>query len=77
MWTCPGHNGGVFYSRSPIDRIFLEHLGEAIFRDDLDNSVLDERSANIFPGFEAESQGLYREVDELGVIRFYTYVVRE
>ncbi|MCW2284474.1 ornithine decarboxylase [Rhodoblastus acidophilus] len=41
LWTCPGHNGGVFYSRSPIGRIFVEHLGEAIFRDDLDNSVLD------------------------------------
>ncbi|MBV9287868.1 MAG: amino acid decarboxylase [Hyphomicrobiales bacterium] len=41
MWTCPGHNGGVFYSRSPIGRIFLEHLGEAVFRDDLDNSVLE------------------------------------
>src|SRR6201994_2506106 len=41
MWTCPGHNGGVFYNRSPIGRIFVEHLGEAVFRDDLDNSVLD------------------------------------
>jgi ornithine decarboxylase len=41
LWTCPGHNGGVFYNRSPIGRIFVEHLGEAIFRDDLDNSVLD------------------------------------
>jgi ornithine decarboxylase len=41
LWTCPGHNGGVFYSRSPIGRIFMEHLGEAIFRDDLDNSVLE------------------------------------
>jgi hypothetical protein len=27
--------------------------------------------------FEAEIQGLYREVDESGAIRFYTYVVRE
>ena len=36
-----------------------------------------ERSANIFPGFDAEIQGLYRETDESGVIRFYTYVVRE
>jgi ornithine decarboxylase len=34
LWTCPGHNGGIFYSRSPIGRIFMEHLGEAIFRDD-------------------------------------------
>ena len=41
LWTCPGHNGGVFYSRSPIGRVFMEHLGEAIFRDDIDNSVLD------------------------------------
>ena len=41
LWTCPGHNGGVFYSRSPIGRVFIEHLGEAVFRDDLDNSVLD------------------------------------
>ncbi len=41
LWTCPGHNGGVFYSRSPIGRIFVEHLGEAIFRDDLDNSIFE------------------------------------
>jgi len=41
LWTCPGHNGGIFYGRSPIGRIFVEHLGEAIFRDDLDNSVLE------------------------------------
>ena len=36
-----------------------------------------ERGANVFPGFEAEIQGLYREVDESGMIRFHTYVVRE
>jgi ornithine decarboxylase len=41
LWTCPGHNGGIFYSRSPIGRIFVEHLGPAVFRDDLDNSVLE------------------------------------
>ena len=41
LWTCPGHNGGMFYSRSPIGRIFKEHLGEAVFRDDLDNSILE------------------------------------
>ncbi len=43
LWTCPGHNGGIFYRRSPIGRIFVEHLGEAVFRDDLDNSVLRTR----------------------------------
>ena len=41
LWTCPGHNGGIFYRRSPIGRIFIEHLGEAVFRADLDNSVLE------------------------------------
>jgi ornithine decarboxylase len=41
LWTCPGHNGGMFYSRSPIGRIFVDHLGEAVFRDDLDNSVVE------------------------------------
>ncbi|RAU20827.1 amino acid decarboxylase [Paramagnetospirillum kuznetsovii] len=41
LWTCPGHNGGIFYNRSPIGRIFVEHLGEAVFRDDLDNSILE------------------------------------
>src|SRR6202044_3959005 len=41
LWTCPGHNGGVFYNRSPIGRIFVEHLGAAVFRDDIDNSVLE------------------------------------
>ena len=23
LWTCPGHNGGIFYSRSPSGRIFV------------------------------------------------------
>jgi arginine/lysine/ornithine decarboxylase len=41
LWTCPGHNGGIFYSRSPIGRIFVDHLGPSIFRDDLDNSVVE------------------------------------
>jgi ornithine decarboxylase len=41
LWTCPGHNGGVFYGRSPIGRIFVDYLGEAVFRSDLDNSCLE------------------------------------
>ena len=36
-----------------------------------------ERGANLFPGFENEIQGLYRQVEPGGHIRFYTYVVRE
>ena len=33
--------------------------------------------ANLFPGFEAEIQGLFRESAPDGSVRFYTYVVRE
>ena len=36
-----------------------------------------EAAANLFPGFESEIQGLYRERDASGRIRIYTYVVRE
>ena len=36
-----------------------------------------EAAANLFPGFESEIQGLYREKDASGRIRIYTYVVRE
>jgi ornithine decarboxylase len=33
-----------------------------------------ELGANLFPGFEAEIQGIYRETAEDGSIRFHTYV---
>ena len=43
----------------------------------LDYLKMFERSTNLFPGFEAEIQGVYREVDQNGVIRFHTYVLKE
>ncbi len=43
----------------------------------LDYLKMFERSANLFPGFEAEIQGVYRETGADGAVRFYTYVVRE
>ena len=43
----------------------------------LDYLKMFEKSANLFPGFEAEIQGLYREPQGDGSVRFYTYVVRE
>lgn len=56
MWTCPGHNGGVFYQKSPIGRAFVEHMGEAVFRNDLDNSVteLGDLLVHEGPALEAE-----------------------
>ena len=43
----------------------------------IDYLLAFERSANLFPGFEAEVQGIYRQVEPNGNIRFYTYVIRE
>ncbi|MGI4953792.1 MAG: Orn/Lys/Arg decarboxylase N-terminal domain-containing protein [Janthinobacterium lividum] len=56
LWTCPGHNGGTFYSKSPIGRIFVEHLGRDIFEADLDNSVLEmgDLLTHEGPALEAE-----------------------
>ncbi len=56
LWTCPGHNGGIFYNRSPIGRIFVEHLGEAVFRDDIDNSVLEMGDLLIHEGPALKAQ---------------------
>ena len=53
-----------------------ERLGERA-RPMLDYLKMFERGANAFPGFEFEIQGLYRETDASGAIRFHTYVVRE
>jgi ornithine decarboxylase len=43
----------------------------------LDYLLMFEKSANLFPGFDVEIQGIYRETDKDGRVRFYTYVVRE
>lgn len=43
----------------------------------LDYLKMFESSANLFPGFEVEIQGIYRETEKDGTVRFYTYVVRE
>ena len=34
MWLAPGHNGGMFYLKSPIGRILFEYLGETFWRAD-------------------------------------------
>lgn len=34
MWLAPGHNGGMFYQKSPIGRILFDYLGENFWRAD-------------------------------------------
>ena len=43
----------------------------------IDYLMMFEASFNAFPGFEVEIQGVYREVEESGRVRLYTYVVSE
>ena len=43
----------------------------------LDYLGMFEKAANLFPGFDVEIQGIYREVDRNGAVRFHTYVVCE
>jgi ornithine decarboxylase len=43
----------------------------------LDYLLTFEKSANLFPGFDVEIQGIYRETEADGRVSFYTYVVRE
>ena len=58
MWTCPGHQGGSFYRRSPVGRLFVEHLGEAVFRNDIDNSVpeLGDLLTHVGPALAAQME---------------------
>ena len=62
VWTCPGHNGGVFYQKSPIGRVFVEHLGEAVFRNDLDNSVIELGDLLVHEGPALEAQKAAAEI---------------
>ena len=39
-WACPGHQGGQMFMRHPAGRLFYEHLGENVFRDDICNAMV-------------------------------------
>jgi ornithine decarboxylase len=34
MWLAPGHNGGMFYLKSPIGKVLFDYLGETFWRAD-------------------------------------------
>jgi ornithine decarboxylase len=40
-WDCPGHNGGMYFRKSPIGRAFFEYMGENVFRSDLCNANVE------------------------------------
>lgn len=41
VWACPGHNGGMYFRKSPIGRAFFEYLGENLFRTDICNANVE------------------------------------
>lgn len=62
-WTCPGHQGGMFFKRSPAGRLFFQHMGESIFRDDLCNAQVSMGDLMIHQGpalaAQAEAAKIY------------------
>jgi ornithine decarboxylase len=38
VWCCPGHNGGMFYRKTALGRIFFDFVGEDFMRADLCNA---------------------------------------
>ena len=38
-WCCPGHNGGIFYRKTPLGRAFFDYVGEPFLRGDLCNAA--------------------------------------
>ena len=65
---------------SSLDKFLLRWNNaerKAVILLELEAPTSAERASNLFPGFDSEIQGLYREADAFGAIRFMTYVVRE
>lgn len=39
-WACPGHQGGQMFRQHPVGRMFYQHMGENVFRDDICNAMV-------------------------------------
>jgi ornithine decarboxylase len=55
-WACPGHQGGQLFKRHPVGRLFFEHMGENIFRDDICNAMVSLGDLLIHEGPALEAQ---------------------
>lgn len=55
-WACPGHQGGQFFMRHPVGRLFYEHMGENVFRDDICNAMVSLGDLLIHEGPPLEAQ---------------------
>jgi ornithine decarboxylase len=55
-WACPGHQGGQLFRRHPVGRLFFEHMGENVFRDDICNAMVSLGDLLIREGPALEAQ---------------------
>jgi ornithine decarboxylase len=55
-WACPGHQGGQMFKRHPVGRLFFEHMGENVFRDDICNAMVSLGDLLIREGPALEAQ---------------------
>src|SRR6476661_2481371 len=55
-WACPGHQGGQMFMRHPVGRMFYEHMGENVFRDDICNAMVSLGDLLIHEGPALEAQ---------------------
>jgi ornithine decarboxylase len=55
-WACPGHQGGQMFRRHPVGRLFFDHLGENVFRDDICNAMVSLGDLLIHEGPALQAQ---------------------
>lgn len=61
-WACPGHQGGQMFMRHPVGRLFYEHMGENLFRDDICNAMVSLGDLLIHEGPALAAQQAAAEV---------------
>jgi len=55
-WACPGHQGGQMFMRHPAGRLFYDHMGENVFRDDICNAMVSLGDLLIHEGPALDAQ---------------------
>jgi ornithine decarboxylase len=55
-WACPGHQGGQMFRHHPAGRLFYQHMGENVFRDDICNAMVSLGDLLIHEGPALEAQ---------------------
>jgi ornithine decarboxylase len=68
-WDCPGHNGGMYFRKSPVGRAFFEYMGENLFRSDLCNANVEMGDLLIHEGPARKAEEAAAKV--MGAERMY------